>query len=85
MNILKSIIDNGGYITKHDVAELAKDFPNLSVIVKWESAPRSNHKISDVAEVIRCAEANGNYTREVFISANAIDRLRVALGEPAQF
>jgi len=84
MNIIKTLITNGGYITKHDIAELAQDFPNLTVVVKWSLSPRSCHMVKDVAQVIESSEhdSGDNYACEVFVSAETLRRLCIALNEP---
>jgi hypothetical protein len=80
MNAIKEILVNGGYVTSAHHAELASEFPNLTVCIKWGAAPRQLTTLGDLDNVINAGEARGDYAREVFIPVSVFDKLREAFG-----
>ena len=82
MNILNAIIENHGYVTSAELAELVKDYPNMPLVIKWGCSPRSVHPAHEVAAVIKNKMVldKNEYAREVFLSASQLDTIRAALG-----
>ena len=80
MNAIKEILVNGGYVTSAHHAELASEFPNLTVCLKWGAAPRQLTTLNKLDSVMEAGEARGDYVREVFVPVSVLDKLREAFG-----
>ena len=80
MNAIKEILVNGGYVTSAHHAELASEFPNLTVCIKWVATPRQLTTLGKLDSVIEAGEARGDYVREVFVPVSALDKAREAFG-----
>jgi len=78
--MIKKIIENYGFVIESELAELAKEYPNLPLVIKWSASPRSIHLAKDVARVIKEKTNETEYAREVFLSATQLDTLKSALG-----
>lgn len=74
--ILNYIVENHGEICEGDLPELALNHPSCPVCVKWTSAPRSIHSACDVQFILDCEAKQGNFPREIFLSAQLWDMLR---------
>lgn len=76
MSILKTIKENHGEIGEVDLINLAKEFPEMPVVIKWSRSPRSVHPANTVAGIIQDAEANGDFAREVFLSVQTMEAIQ---------
>ena len=69
-----------GFITRPQAEELAKDFPGMSVAIRWGCGPRERTTLSQLPERLLAGERGGDYERGVFIPAENCDMLRCSLG-----
>lgn len=78
MNIekLQQIIDNGGYLSKETLTDVAKTFPRMKVVIKWEYAPRELTEAEFAPDRIQRKEGNGDYAREVFLPYQVFDEVK---------
>ena len=80
MSILKDIISQHGNVTKDQCRELAKYFPDATLIIKWGGLPREKSRARFIAERIEVVEESGqDYCREVFFPADAFNAIESAL------
>ncbi len=83
MKILKEIIEQWGFVTKPQLEELEKHFPNMPLIIRWGAMPREKRLASEVSELIEhVEEVHRDYVRDVFIQSDNMDKLREVLGVP---
>ena len=81
MNLLKTIINQMGYIDAEQCKELACYFPNAKLIIQWGYLPREACRATEVAHRIKQVEdLQGDYVRSVWFTSSAITKLRVVLG-----
>lgn len=78
--MLRQIVDGGGYISDTDIQILNKEMPNVPVVIKWGSSPRSVLPIKDAVVAIDTYERDQtDYVREVFFSAGYCESINKAL------
>ena len=83
MKILKEIIEQWGFVTKPQLEELEKHFPDMPLIIRWGAMPREQRPASEVSELIEhVEEMNQDYVRDVFITSTNMTKLREVLGVP---
>lgn len=81
MNILKTVLENAGYISESELEELAVDFPNLAVGIKFSCSPRVRTTVGQVRGIVDARMADGvDYVREVYIPVPEYDNLCGLLG-----
>jgi hypothetical protein len=84
MKLLKEIIEQWGFVTAEQCAELAQYFPRTELIIQWGAMPRQPMKAINVAKRIKEVEdSDQDYVRQVFIKSESMKKLREALGEEA--
>ena len=85
MKILKEIVEQWGFVTKPQLEELERYFPDMPLIIRWGGLPREERPASEVAETIAHVEEIGrDYVRDVFIRSANMDKLREVLGVPCK-
>jgi len=80
---LSRLLENHGMFDSLEMEnEIIRDFPNLIVGVKMGCSPRFSCKVSEVRREIgrREGENHNDYCRDVFLSCDSYDALRLALG-----
>lgn len=76
MQLIKEIVDAWGYINSNQLTTLAKDTPDLPVVIKWGGMPRE--QLGAAAAKARIAEVeakDSDYCREVFIASKTLDEM----------
>ena len=83
MNLLKTIINQMGYVNAEQCTELAAYFPNAELIIQWGYLPREACRATEVAHRIKqVEELQGDYVRSVWFTSSALTKLREVLGMP---
>ena len=81
MKLLKEIVAQWGNVNAEQCQELASNFPDTPLIIKWGYLPREACPASRVAHRIEAVERlQGDYCREVFIKADSFQKLKEVLG-----
>jgi hypothetical protein len=81
MKLLKEIIDQWGFVTAEQCAELAQYFPQTELIIQWGAMPREPMHADLVAQRIKEVEgSNQDYVRQVFIKSESFRKLKSVLG-----
>ena len=81
MKLLKDIIEQWGFVTAEQCAELAEYFPRTELIIQWGAMPREPMKAIKVAKRIKEVEdSNQDYVRQVFIKSESFRKLKSVLG-----
>lgn len=80
--LLKSILENHGYVSETELPALAKEFPTLQLGIKFGCSRRIALPAREVANEIalRCKYDAMEYVREVFIPCEQYDFLCKAMG-----
>ena len=86
MNLLKTIINQMGFVTAEQCEELACYFPNAQLIIQWGCLPREACRAVEVASRIKEVERlQGDYVRQVWFTSSAMTKLREVLGLKANY
>jgi hypothetical protein len=81
MKLLKEIIDQWGFVTAEQCAELAEYFPQTELIIQWGAMPREPMHADLVAQRIKEVECSDqDYVRQVFIKSESFRKLKSVLG-----
>ena len=81
MNLLKTIINQMGYVDAEQCKDLACYFPNAELIIQWGYLPREACRAVEVASRIKEGEdLQGDYVRSVWFAAKSLDKLKEVLG-----
>ncbi|MBL69498.1 MAG: hypothetical protein CMO74_13820 [Verrucomicrobiales bacterium] len=81
MKLLKEIIDQWGFVTAEQCAELAQYFPQTELIIQWGWMPREPMHADLVAQRIKEVEDSKlDYVRQVFIKSESFRKLKSVLG-----
>ena len=81
MKLLKEIIDQWGFVTAEQCAELAQYFPQTELIIQWGAMPREPMHADLVAQRIKEVEdSKQDYVRQVFIKSESFRKLKSVLG-----
>ena len=81
MKLLKEIIEQWGFVTAEQCAELAQYFPQTELIIQWGAMPRESMHADLVAQRIKEVEdSNQDYVRQVFIQSSQFRKLKEVLG-----
>jgi hypothetical protein len=73
MNVLKTIVENGGGITDKGILTLfALDYPNENVTVEWSDKTREKLKAQAALEAISLNQLMGKHAERVFLSAESV-------------
>jgi hypothetical protein len=86
MNVLINILNNHGMMSEAELSQLATEFPNVFVGIKFGCSARCMVPAKDVNGTIRLrlAQDSEEYVREVFLPCSVYDSLRAALRMPAE-
>ncbi len=76
MNIIKTIIDDGGFFDRGTLTLFATDCPNEQVNVEWNDGSRTQHKPRKALEEISMASYMGKTPNKVFLTRESLERLR---------
>ena len=83
MNLLKTIINQMGYVNAEQCTELAAYLLNAELIIQWGYLPREACRATEVAHRIKqVEELQGDYVRSVWFTSSALTKLREVLGMP---
>tara|TARA_R110000803_G_scaffold135247_1_gene202289 strand:+ start:389 stop:658 length:270 start_codon:yes stop_codon:yes gene_type:complete len=83
VNLLKTIIAQGGFVDAEQCKELACYFPDAQLIIQWGYLPREACRVVDVAHRIKQVEKlEGDYVRQVWFTDIAMNVLRGVFGVP---
>jgi len=86
MNLLKTIINQMGYLDAEQCQELACYFPDAELIIQWGYLPREACRAVEVASRIKEGEdLQGDYVRSVWFQSKSMDKLREVLGVKANY
>jgi hypothetical protein len=81
VNLLKTIINQMGYVDAEQCQELACYFPNAELIIQWGYLPREACRAAGVAHRIKEGEnLQGDYVRSVWFASEALRKLKGVLG-----
>ena len=81
MNLLKTIINQMGFVDAEQCEELGCYFPNAELIIQWGYLPREACRAVEVAARIKEVEAlQGDYARQVWFTSEALRKLKGVLG-----
>ena len=81
MNLLKTIINQMGYVDAEQCKDLACYFPNAELIIQWGYLPREACRAVEVASRIKEGEdLQGDYVRSVWFASKSLDKLKEVLG-----
>jgi len=81
VNLLKTIINQMGYVDAEQCKELASYFPDAELIIQWGYLPREACRATEVANRIKQVEdLQGDYVRSVWFTSSAMTKLREVLG-----
>ena len=73
MNVLKTIVENGGGINDKGILTLfALDYPNENVTVEWSDKSREELKAQAALEAISLNQLMGKHAERVFLSAESV-------------
>ena len=82
MDVIKSIIDNGGFLDRGTLTMLSFDWPNEQVIVEWDDDSRSQHSPQDALEKITMGALMGKHPNKVRLTSESLERLRGDADKP---
>ena len=86
MQLLKTIIDQLGFVDSKQLITLAEVFPKMQLIIRWGHSPREKALACNVAERIKEVEDNEvDYVRDVFIQSEHMKQLRIVMGEKSPY
>ena len=86
MQLLKTIIDQLGFVDSKQLITLAEVFPRMELIIRWGHLPREKALACNVADRInRVEESNIDYVRDVFIQSEHMEQLRMVMGEKSPY
>ncbi len=81
MNLLKTIINQMGFVDAEQCKDLACYFPNAELIIQWGYLPREACRAVEVASRIEQVERlEGDYVRQVWFTSQALRSLKEVLG-----
>jgi hypothetical protein len=81
MNLLKTIINQMGFVDAEQCKELASYFPDAQLIIQWGYLPREACRAVDVAHRIKQVEdLQGDYVRQVWFTSDSMKSLREVFG-----
>jgi len=81
VNLLKTIINQMGFVDAEQCKELACYFPNAELIIQWGYLPREACRAVEVANRIKQVEdLQGDYVRQVWFTSEALRKLKGVLG-----
>jgi len=81
VNLLKTIINQMGFVDAEQCKELASYFPNAELIIQWGYLPREACRAVEVANRIKQVEdLQGDYVRQVWFTSEALRKLKGVLG-----
>lgn len=73
MNVLKTIIENGGLIENQGILTLfSLDFPSEIITVEWKNGSREEFKAQAALEAISIGELMGKHAQRVFLSPESV-------------
>lgn len=76
MKFIKEIIHNQlGSIKSDQLGQLAREYRELPLVIKWACAPRECHPASEIIRKIKEGDPR-DYVREVFILSAAYHKLK---------
>jgi len=85
VNLLKTIINQMGYLDAEQCQELACYFPDAELIIQWGYLPREACRAVEVAHRIKEGERlQGDYVRSVWFQSKALRKLKEVLGFPVE-
>ena len=85
MNLLKTIINQMGFVDAEQCKELASYFPDAQLIIQWGYLPREACRAVDVAHRIKQVEnLEGDYVRQVWFTSDSMKSLKEVFGIPQQ-
>jgi hypothetical protein len=86
MKLLKTIIDQLGFVDSKQLITLADIFPKMELIIRWGVLPREKALACNVAERIKEVEDSGvDYVRDVFIQSEHMQQIRTVMGEKSPY
>lgn len=86
MKLLKTIIDQLGFVDSKQLITLAEVFPKMELIIRWGGLPREKALACNVAERIKeVEESNIDYVRDVFVQSEHMKQLRTVMGEKSPY
>jgi hypothetical protein len=77
INLKKIIVEKHGNMDENALADLAEQFPNAQVVIKWGMRQREQISAKDAIAKIKAEKVD--YVREVFFSATDCDKLNQVL------
>ena len=81
VNLLKTIINQMGFVDAEQCQELACYFPDAQLIIQWGYLPREACRAVDVAHRIKQVESlEGDYVRQVWFTSDSMKSLREVFG-----
>jgi hypothetical protein len=81
MNLLKTIINQMGFVDAEQCKDLACYFPNAELSIQWGYLPREACRAVEVASRIQQVESlEGDYVRQVWFTSQALQKLKEVLG-----
>ena len=81
MNLLKTIINQMGFVDAEQCKELASYFPDAQLIIQWGYLPREACPAQGVAQRIKEVEdSNRDYVRQVWFTSDSMKSLREVFG-----
>ena len=81
VNLLKTIINQMGFVDAEQCKELASYFPDAQLIIQWGYLPREACRAVDVAHRIKQVEdLQGDYVRQVWFTSDSMKSLREVFG-----
>lgn len=79
--LLKTIINQMGYVDAEQCEELASYFPDAELIIQWGYLPREACRATEVAHRIKQVEdLQGDYVRSVWFTSTALTKLKKDIG-----
>ena len=86
MKLLKTIIDQLGFVDSKQLITLAETFPKMQLIIRWGGLPREKALACNVAERIKEVEDSDiDYVRDVFVQSEHMQQLRTVMGEKSPY
>ena len=86
MKLLKTIIDQLGFVDSKQLIALSEVFPRMELIIRWGYLPREKALACNVAKRIKEVEDGGiDYVRDVFIQSEHMKQLRTVMGEKSPY
>lgn len=78
MNVIKQIMRSYGSMNEASLKQLAAEFPDAQVVIKWGMKQRERVPASEA--ITKIEKEKDDYVREVFFSATDLESLQVILG-----